>query len=130
MDIPKDLHYTNDHEWVRVEGNEAVIGITEYAQGELGDIVFVELPEVGDEVNQGDTFGTIEAVKAAADMYSPVSGEIVAVNGMLDQEPELINNSPFKDGWIVRFELKDMVEVETLLDAEAYQKLVESAKGD
>ncbi len=130
MNIPENLHYTKDHEWVRVDGDEGVVGITDYAQGELGDIVFLDLPEAGDEVKINDTFGAIEAVKAAADLYSPISGEIVAINTMLEQEPELINQSPYEDGWIIRVKLADKQEIETLMDAKAYRELIEQTKGD
>jgi glycine cleavage system H protein len=127
MNIPSDHYYTRDHEWIRVEGEEGTVGVTDYAQSELGDIVFVDLPEVGALVKQGDSFGTIEAVKAAADMYAPVSGEVVAVNGLLDQSPELINKSPNDDGWIIRVKLSDKRELETLLSPDEYRKLVEAA---
>ena len=125
MNIPSELRYTKDHEWVKIDGDEATIGITDYAQGELGDIVFLELPEDGTEVTLGTPFGTIEAVKAAADMYSPVTGEIVAVNGLLEDTPELINQSPYENGWIIRIHITDLEEIETLLTADDYRKLVE-----
>jgi glycine cleavage system H protein len=128
MNIPSDLRYTRDHEWLRVEGEEGIVGITDYAQGELGDIVFIDLPEVGSVYRIGDSFGTIEAVKAAADMYCPVSGEVVAVNGLLDQSPELINKEPFEHGWIARFKLEDHAEVDTLLSATEYAKLIAESR--
>ena len=127
MNIPSGLYYTRDHEWLRVEEDEGAIGITDYAQGELGDIVYVDLPDIGSVVTQGKAFGTIEAVKAAADLYAPVSGEVVAVNGLLDQSPELINKSPYDDGWIIKIRLADKHELETLLSVEAYRKLVAEA---
>ncbi|NQT35342.1 glycine cleavage system protein GcvH [bacterium] len=127
MNIPSDLHYTKDHEWVRVDGEEALVGITDYAQGELGDIVFIELPEVGTKVVSGETFGTIEAVKAAADMYSPITGEIIAVNGQLDDSPELINKDPYGEGWILRICISDVKEIETLLSADEYMKLIDES---
>jgi len=130
MNIPQDLYYTNDHEWVRVDGSEGAVGITDYAQGELGDIVFLDLPEVGANVKQNSVLGTIEAVKAAVDLYAPVSGEIVAVNGLLDQQPELINQMPYEDGWIVKIMIKDMEELDTLMKADAYRELVEKTKGE
>jgi len=130
MNIPQDLYYTNDHEWVRVDGSEGAVGITDYAQGELGDIVFLNLPEVGANVKQNSVLGTIEAVKAAVDLYAPVSGEIVAVNGLLDQQPELINQMPYEDGWIVKIMIKDMEELDTLMKADAYRELVEKTKGE
>ena len=128
MNIPHELLYTKDHEWLRIEGNEGVVGITDYAQGELGDIVFLDLPEVGKSVTQGKPFGAIEAVKAAADMNAPVSGEIIAVNPVLEQQPETINQSPYSDGWIVRIKMSSLAETSTLLDAVAYARLVEQSK--
>ncbi len=125
MEIPEDLHYTKDHEWARNDDGEVVIGITDYAQSELGDIVFIDLPEVGTVILQGKEFGTIEAVKAAADIYAPVSGEIVAVNGLLDQSPELVNQSPYEDGWFVRVKISDEEELKTLLTADEYRELIE-----
>ncbi len=127
MNIPSDLHYTKDHEWVRFNGKEATVGITDYAQGELGDIVFLDLPEIGIVVTGGTPFGTIEAVKAAADMYSPVSGEVVAVNGLLEDSPELINQDPYGGGWIIKVQVRDVEEVETLLSPDDYAKLIEEA---
>ncbi len=129
MNIPTDLRYTHDHEWLKVKGDEGSVGITDYAQGELGDIVFLDLPDVGATVTAGKTFGSIEAVKAASDMFAPVSGVITAVNGELEHHPELINQSPYADGWIVKIKLSDAGEVKSLLDAAAYGKLVEQAKG-
>jgi len=130
MEIPSELRYTRDHEWLRVEGDEAVVGITDYAQGELGDIVYLELPEAGTEVTSGKPFGTIEAVKAAADMFAPVNGEIIAVNRLLEDSPELINQQPYEEGWIIRIRLKNREDVETLLSAEEYRKLVEGGGGN
>lgn len=124
MEIPKGLKYTRDHEWLKVEGDEGTVGITEFAQGELGDIVFLDLPDVGTEVKQDVPFGAIEAVKAAADLYAPISGEIVAINGLLDQSPELINKSPYGDGWIVKIKITEKDEIDTLLDAAAYAELI------
>lgn len=117
--------YTESHEWVKVEGDVATIGITDHAQHELGDIVYVELPEVGDEAEAGNSFGSIEAVKAVEDMNSPVSGEIVEVNSDLEDTPELINKSAFEDGWIVKIKLSDISELDTLLSAEDYTKLIQ-----
>jgi len=130
MNIPHELRYTADHEWLRVEKGEGIVGITDYAQGELGDIVFVDLPELGAELMQGKPFGSIEAVKAAADLYAPISGEVVAVNGLLDQQPELINKSPYGDGWIVRIKIADEQEIDTLLPPEEYKKMVAQVKGE
>lgn len=130
MNIPEELYYTSEHEWLRVDNGEGVVGITDFAQSELGDIVFVDLPQVGQEIFQGKPFGSIEAVKAAADLYAPVSGEVVAVNGLLDQQPELINQSPYEDGWIVKVKMKDREEVDTLLTAAQYRELLRKVKGE
>jgi len=130
MNIPSSLRYTNDHEWIRVEGDEGSVGITDYAQGELGDIVFLDLPEVGAKVTAGEPFGSIEAVKAASDMFAPVSGTISAVNPNLGQQPELINQDAFGKGWIVKIKLSNSKEVNDLLDATAYGKLIEQSKGE
>lgn len=124
MEIPKELKYTDEHEWVLVEDNVATIGITDYAQGELGDIVFVELPEVDDEVKQADPFGTIEAVKAVSDLFSPVSGKIVAINEMLQDQPEIINASPYDKGWMIKIEVSDVSELDSLLSAEDYKQQI------
>ena len=117
MNVPSDLLYTKD-------GDECTVGITEYAQGELGDIVFVDLPELGDQAVQDEPFGTIEAVKAAADLNAPVAGEIVSINTELDQSPELINNSPYEDGWIVKIKISDEKDASSLLSPEEYQKTI------
>ncbi|CAN5511254.1 glycine cleavage system protein GcvH [soil metagenome] len=121
-DIPKDLLYTEDHEYVKPAGEPDVvlIGVTDYAQGELGDIVFIELPKVGATFNKHDVFGTIEAVKAVSELYAPVSGEVVEINGRLDAEPALVNTSPYGDGWMVKVRLTKPEEKSGLLDAEAY----------
>ena len=120
METPEELHYTEEHEWVRLEGSVAVIGITDYAQGELGDIVFVELPPVGTEVEQGDVFGTIEAVKTVADLYAPVTGKVIEVNEKLGAEPEAINKMPYEDGWMLKIEPADAGQLGKLMDASAY----------
>ena len=124
MNIPGDLKYTKEHEWMKIDGNTAVVGITDYAQGELGDIVFVELPNVGDTFDQMQPFATIEAVKAVSDVYSPLSGKIVEANATLDDDPMVINKDPYGDGWMVKMELSDSGQVEKLLGAEDYQKLI------
>jgi glycine cleavage system H protein len=118
---PDDLRYSKDHEWVRVKGSRATIGITNFAADELGDIVFVELPEVGAQLAQFASFGVVESVKAVSDLYAPVSGEVAEVNEALREKPELMNADPFGEGWIVRVELKAPDEVEQLMDAAAYQ---------
>lgn len=120
--IPKDLKYTEDHEWVKVEGDVATCGITDYAQGELGDVVFLELPEEGDDLKQGDVFGSVEAVKTVADLYAPVSGAVTEVNGELEDEPELVNKDSYGKGWLLKITLADPGELDGLMDAEAYEQ--------
>ncbi len=122
MNIPKELRYTKEHEWIRVEGSEAVIGITDYAQGELGDVIFVELPAPGTRVAQMKSFGAIDAVKTVSDLFAPVSGEIVGVNTDLKQDPALVNQSPYAKGWMVRIRMDNPKEADSLLTAEAYEK--------
>jgi glycine cleavage system H protein len=124
MNIPSDLLYTKEHEWARFEGDIATIGITDYAQGELGDIVFVELPEVGSSVTKDEAFGTIEAVKAVSDLYAPLSGKITEINGQLDEAPETINLSPYENGWMIKIKMSDLSEKDHLLSAEDYKKLI------
>lgn len=124
--IPPDLKYTEEHEYVRVSSNDNVeIGITDYAQGELGDVVYVELPSVGAKFAKHDVFGTIEAVKAVSELFSPLSGEVTAVNDRLDKEPALVNNDPYGAGWMIKMRASSSAELDTLLDAEAYKKQVE-----
>jgi len=123
MNFPKNLKYSDDHEWVRVEGDEAVVGITDFAQSELGDVVYLELPSVGDEVSKGDAFGTIEAVKTVSDMLAPVSGEVIAVNEDLNDSPENVNKEPY-ESWLVKIKMSDPSEAEDLMDAEAYEKFI------
>lgn len=123
MNIPSELRYTKEHEWIRLEGNLATIGITDYAQGELGDIVFVELPQIGDEVTASDTFGTIEAVKAVSDLFTPVSGVVKEINSGLDDDPMVINRDPYGEGWMAKVEVSDPASVEQLLDADSYRAL-------
>ncbi|CAM6027633.1 unnamed protein product [Sphagnum balticum] len=122
-----DLKYAESHEWVKLEGDYAVVGITHHAQGELGDVVFVDLPEVGRQVSKGEPFGVVESVKAASDIYSPISGEIVAVNSELAESPALVNKGPFDEGWIMKVKLKDREEIQSLLDAEKYKQHVEES---
>jgi glycine cleavage system H protein len=125
MNLPKELRYTEEHEWVQtVDGEKVRIGITDFAQSELGDIVFVELPEVGAEVTAGEPFGSVESVKTVSELYAPVSGKVVEVNGELEGSPENVNDSPYGDGWMIVVELSDPSELENLLTAEQYEKLV------
>lgn len=124
MIFPANLRYTKDHEWVSLEGNVATIGITEYAQGELGDIVYVEVDTIGKSLNAGDVFGTVEAVKTVSDLFLPVSGTITELNEALAGAPELVNKDPYGEGWMVKMTVTDPADVEALMDAEAYQSLV------
>ncbi len=123
MDFPDNLKYTKDHEWVRVEGETVTVGISDYAQGELGDVVFVELPEVGKELKQNESFGTIEAVKAVSDMFAPISGTVTEVNGDLSSTPEIVNKDPYGKGWMVKMTVAVASELDTLLGAAAYKEL-------
>ncbi len=125
MEFPKDLKYSKEHEWVSVDGDVATIGITDYAQNELGDVVFVELPEADDTFKQMEAFGTIEAVKAVSELYVPVSGEIVEVNSKLEDEAGLVNSSCYGDGWMIKIKLSDPSEVDELMDAAEYKEMVE-----
>ena len=122
--VPEELKYTKEHEWVRVDGDVAIVGITDYAQSELGDIVYVELPEVGRKVEKGEAVATIEAVKTAADVYAPVSGEVVEVNSALEEHAELVNKDPYGEGWIVKIKMSNPDELNELLSAEEYKKLI------
>lgn len=124
MNVPAELKYTKEHEWIRVEGDEAFVGITDYAQSQLGDIVFVECETVGDKLGAGDTFGTIEAVKTVSELYLPVSGEVLEFNGDLEDEPELVNKDPYGKGWIVKISVADKSQMADLLDAEAYKAII------
>lgn len=124
MDFPKNLRYSEEHEWVRVEGNKAYIGITAFAQSELGDIVFVELPEVGATIQQDEPFGSVESVKTVSELYAPVSGKVVEVNGELEDAPELVNSSPYEQAWMIAVELADEAELDKLMDAEKYGAMV------
>ncbi|MBQ2068262.1 MAG: glycine cleavage system protein GcvH [Paludibacteraceae bacterium] len=121
MNFPSDIRYTSEHEWIRVEGAEAFVGITDYAQSELGEIVFVDVPTVGETVGQGEVFGSIEAVKTVSDLNMPVTGEVLDVNDALDAQPELVNNDPYGEGWIIRIAVKDAAELDKLMDAQAYE---------
>jgi len=124
MNIPQELKYTQDHEWVRIEGDEATVGITDFAQGELGDIVYVEVETVGETLSKEDVFGTVEAVKTVSDLFVPLSGEIVTFNEALEDTPELVNDDPYGDGWIVKIKLSDASEIENLLSDEGYQAVI------
>ena len=122
--VPGDLRYTKEHEWIRVDGDEAVVGITQYAADQLGDIVFVELPDVGRALAQAATFGVVESVKAVSDLFAPVSGEVTGANDALGATPEVVNTDPYGEGWLVRVHLADAAQVDGLLDATAYERLI------
>ena len=124
MAVPADLRYTKDHEWIRLDGDEATVGITAYAADQLGDIVFVELPEGGRSLTQFAAFGVVESVKAVSDLFAPVSGNVTTTNDALGGSPELVNSDPYGDGWMIRLKLSDPGEVEDLLDADAYDALI------
>jgi glycine cleavage system H protein len=125
MEFPEDLKYSREHEWVLVEENIATVGITDFAQEQLGDVVFVELPAVGDSVTKDEAFGVVESVKAVSDVYAPVSGTVVEINDDLPESPEMINEDPYGDGWIIKIEISDGTDLDDLLDAVAYQQYVE-----
>mgnify|MGYP006108416027 CR=1 FL=1 len=124
MEFPKELKYSKDHEWLRVEGNNAYIGITEFAQGELGDIVFIDVDTEGEELEKEEVFGSVEAVKTVSDLFMPINGEVLEFNNKLEDEPELINSDPYGDGWIIKVSVSDASELDALLDADAYKELV------
>ena len=125
MNIPEDLHYTKEHEWAKVDGDIAAIGVTDYAQGELGDIVFIEFPQVGDTTKQMEACASIEAVKAVSDFYAPVSGEVIEVNASLESDPQVVNKDPYGGGWLLKVKMSDPGELASLMSAEDYKKLVE-----
>ncbi len=126
MNIPENLYYTNDHEWIKVEGNTGIVGVTDFAQHQLGDIVFVDVASVGETLAEGETFGTIEAVKTVSDLFLPVDGEVIEFNDALNNEPELINKDPYNAGWIVKVTISDLTKLTALLSAEQYKALVEA----
>ncbi|MBC5620329.1 glycine cleavage system protein GcvH [Butyricimonas hominis] len=121
MNVPAELKYTKEHEWIRVEGEEAYVGITDYAQSQLGDIVFVEVETEGDELEAGDTFGSIEAVKTVSDLYMPISGEVLEFNSELEDQPDLVNKDPYGKGWIIKVKVDDEAQLDGLLSADAYK---------
>ena len=124
MNIPEDLKYTRDHEWVKIEGDIATVGITDFAQGELGDIVYVEVESVDESLNREDVFGTVEAVKTVSDLYLPLTGEIVEFNDSLEDEPEKVNNAPYTDGWMIKIKYAEIAELEDLLTAQEYKEII------
>ena len=124
MVVKENLSYTNDHEWIKIEGNIAMVGITDVAQSELGDIVFIEVEPIGENLNKNEVFGTVEAVKTVSDLFIPVSGKVLEFNNALEDNPELVNDSPYGDGWIVKIEITNTDEISDLLDSEAYKSLI------
>ena len=124
MSTPSELKYTKDHEWIKIEGNVATVGITDFAQGELGDIVFVDVESVDEELNAGEVFGSVEAVKTVSDLYLPVSGKVIEFNDALEDEPELVNNDPYGKGWIIKLEVSEDLDTSELLTLEQYQELI------
>jgi glycine cleavage system H protein len=127
MELPEDLKYTREHEWVSIEGSVATIGITDHAQEQLGDVVFVELPAVGDRVEKADAFGVVESTKAVSDVYAPIAGEVAEVNDDLPDNPELINEDPYGDGWMVKITLGDRADLDDLMTADEYRKFIEES---
>lgn len=124
MNIPENLKYTKDHEWIKIEGDIATVGITDFAQRELGDIVYVEVDTIGESLQVEDVFGTVEAVKTVSDLFLPLSGEIIEFNEQLDSEPEKVNSDPYGDGWMIKIKISDSSEIENLMDGKAYKELV------
>ena len=124
MNIPANLKYTKDHEWIKIDGDVATIGITDFAQGELGDIVYVEVETEGETLAQEETFGTVEAVKTVSDLFMPVSGEVIEFNSDLESQPEVVNNDPYEAGWMIKVKMSDISEVDGLLSADDYQNLI------
>lgn len=124
MNIPADLKYTKDHEWLRIEGDEAYVGVTDYAQGELGDVVFIEIETEGEDFDKEEVFGTIEAVKTVSDLFMPVAGTVVEVNPALEDTPDVVNKEPYGEGWLIKIKLTDMAQLDNLLDAAAYEEIL------
>ena len=124
MKIKENLSYTKDHEWIKIDGNTALVGITDFAQSELGDIVFIEVETIGEDLNKNEVFGTVEAVKTVSDLFIPVSGKVLEFNSALEDNPELVNESPYEEGWIVRMEISNLYEISDLLDSKAYKSLI------
>ena len=124
METKENLSYTNDHEWIKIDGNAALVGITDFAQSELGDIVFIEVETIGEDLNKNEVFGTVEAVKTVSDLFIPVSGKVLEFNSALEDNPELVNESPYEEGWIVKMEISNLDEISDLLDSKAYKSLI------
>jgi glycine cleavage system H protein len=124
MNIPADLRYTKDHEWIRISGKTAIVGITDFAQGELGDVVFVEIETLGDHIEKGEPFGTIEAVKTVSDLFMPLSGKVIDINGNINESPDLVNKDPYGEGWLIKVEIDDTAQANELMDATNYEKMI------
>jgi glycine cleavage system H protein len=124
MSVPADLKYTAEHEWIRVEGDEIVVGVTDFAQGELGDVVFIEIETEGEDLSKGETFGTIEAVKTVSDLYMPLDGKVLEVNPELEDTPELVNSEPFEGGWMIRIKMANVAQLDDLMSADEYNALI------
>ena len=124
MEIKENLSYSYDHEWIKIDGNTALVGITDFAQSELGDIVFIEVETIGEDLNKNEVFGTVEAVKTVSDLFIPVSGKVLEFNSALEDNPELVNESPYEEGWIVKMEISNLDEISDLLDSNAYKSLI------
>jgi glycine cleavage system H protein len=124
MNVPSNLKYTKDHEWVLIEGDTATVGVTDFAQGELGDVVFIEIETEGESLSQGDTFGSIEAVKTVSDLFMPVGGEVIGVNEKLEADPEVVNKDPYGDGWMIKIRVADASEADALMSADDYKALI------
>ncbi|WP_088324202.1 glycine cleavage system protein GcvH [Polaribacter tangerinus] len=124
MNIPSELKYTKDHEWIKIDGDTAIVGITDFAQGELGDIVYVDVDTLDDTVEEGEVFGSVEAVKTVSDLFMPLTGEVIEFNEALEDDPELVNTDPYGKGWMIKIAISDSEQIEDLLDAEAYQNLI------
>ena len=125
MNLPSELKYTKDHEWIKIEGNVATVGVTDFAQGELGDIVYVDVDTLDDTVEEGEVFGSVEAVKTVSDLFMPLTGEVIEFNEELEDEPELVNSDPYGKGWMIKIEMSDTSQIEDLLDAETYKELIQ-----
>ena len=126
MELPEECYYTKEHEWIRVEDDSAVIGITDHAQSSLGDVVYVELPEKGQKLKKDDTFGSVESIKSVSDLYAPITGEVVELNDELQNDPSPVNQSPYEDGWMIKIKMEDSSELNDLMNANSYQQMVES----
>jgi glycine cleavage system H protein len=124
MNIPADLRYTKDHEWIRISGKTAIVGVTDFAQGELGDVVFVEIETLGDHIEKGEPFGTIEAVKTVSDLFMPLSGKVIDINGDINESPDLVNKDPYGEGWLIKVEIDDAAQADELMDAAKYEKMI------